>query len=305
MKRIIIFAALIAAMSCGKFKNADTKQADMTAPPPKEEMEFANDQAKESAGSGAATGGLARGIASVQFKNVSQIPRARLIIKTSQLGFEVEKYDAALEELQKLTDRLGGFITSSTTEIPYENIKRGTIVLRIPAEKFEATLIDIKKLAKRLESEGVQGQDVTEEFYDLEARLNNKKLAEKQTQDILKRAGTIHDVLEVQRELTNIREDIERFEGRKKFLADQASLSTITVNMHDAYPLTVSSSGGFWATIGDGFGDGFRGFAQVLSGTIAFVIAGSPIFIIIGLGIWALVRWVKRSKQKKLMEPAK
>lgn len=225
--------------------------------------------------------------------------RARMVIKTAELGFEVESYDDATAQIQKWMEAWNGFVSHSTTEIPYENVKSGTWILRIPSDRFETALSELKKLASKLERESIGGQDVTEEFYDLEARLQNKLLEEKQVRDILKRAGTIHDVLEVQRELSTIRETIDRFEGRKKYLIDQAGLSTITVNLHERYPVAVSASGGFWATIGNGFREGFRGFANVLSGTITFLIAGIPVFVLLGLCIWLFVRFIRRLRAGK------
>jgi hypothetical protein len=237
----------------------------------------------------------------VPVKYVSQaMIKARMIIKTADLSFEVEKYDTANIRIQKITEQFGGFISSANTEIPQENVKRGTVTLRVPSEKFEAILIELKKLAKKLESEGVRGEDVTEEFYDVEARLGNAKKTEGQYLDILRTAHTVTDVLAVQRELNAIRDQIDRFEGRRKFLMDQTGLSTITITFHDPYPVSISSSGGFWATIGEGFENGYKGFAVVLSGVIAFLIAGLPIFAFFGLILYGSIKWYRRRRTKKI-----
>ncbi|HNE85355.1 MAG TPA: DUF4349 domain-containing protein, partial [bacterium] len=149
----------------------------------------------------------------------------------------------------------------------------------------------------KAEKESVEGQDITEEFYDLEARLRNKRLEEEQVQAILRRAGTISDVLEVQRELNRIREEIERAEGRKQLLSDRVKYSTINIQMHEAYPVTVSANGGFWATIAEGFADGFKGFANVLSGTITVLIAGTPVFIVFSLVIRFIFLRLRRQRE--------
>ncbi|NUM80488.1 DUF4349 domain-containing protein [bacterium] len=232
-------------------------------------------------------------------KQVSQsIPKARMIIKIADLAMEIGKYDETMTQIQMLTEQFGGYISNSVTEIPYENVKRGTVNIRIPSAKFESMVAELKKLAKKIESEGIRGQDVTEEFYDLEARLENKKRTEKRFQEILRTANTVKEILDVEREISNVREEIERFEGRKKFLLDQTGMSTINLTLHEPYPLTVSSSGGFWATIGEGFEDGFRGFAVTLSGLITFLIAGIPVFAVIFIAIFLLVKWYRRSRAK-------
>lgn len=236
-------------------------------------------------------------------KQVSQsIPKARMIIKIADLAMEIGKYDETMTQIQMLTEQFGGYISNSVTEIPYENVKRGTVNIRIPSAKFESMVAELKKMAKKIESEGIRGQDVTEEFYDLEARLENKKRTEKRFQEILRTANTVKEILDVEREISNVREEIERFEGRKKFLLDQTGMSTINLTLHEPYPLTVSSSGGFWATIGEGFEDGFRGFAVTLSGLITFLIAGIPVFAVIFIAIFLLVKWYRRSRAKRVAE---
>ncbi|MBX7152490.1 DUF4349 domain-containing protein [bacterium] len=236
-------------------------------------------------------------------KQVNQsIPKARMIIKIADLAMEIDKYDEAMTQIQMLTEQAGGYISNSITEIPYENVKRGTVNIRIPAVKFESVAGELKKLAKKIESEGVRGEDVTEEFYDLEARLENKRRTEKRFQEILRSANTVKEILDVEREISNVREEIDRFEGRKKFLLDQTGMSTINLTIHEPYPLTVSSSGGFWATIGEGFEDGFSGFAVTLSGLITFLIAGIPVFAAIFIVVFILVKWYRRSKTKHQAE---
>jgi hypothetical protein len=236
---------------------------------------------------------------SAEIKSSSQ-NKTRMIIKNGELTMEIEKYDDCMVKIQKISDSSGGFISDSKMDIPYAGVKRGNIEIRIPSEKFETLMIEIKKLASKVEVEGVKGTDVSEEFFDLEARLINKQKAEARMQEIMKAAKTVREILEVERELTGIREDIERFEGRRRFLADQASLSTIRVTMHEPYPVSVSSSGGFWATIGDGFVHGIKGFAVILSGTIAFLIAGIPVFALIFLIVYLTVKTIKRSRRKKI-----
>ena len=234
-----------------------------------------------------------------EIKTTSEV-KSRMIIKNGDLTMEIEKYDECMVKLQKVTDSLGGFISDSKMDIPYSGVKRGNIEIRVPSEKFETAMIEFKNLAKKVEVEGVKGTDVSEEFFDLEARLINKQKAEARMQEILKAAKNVREIMEVERELTGIREDIERFEGRKRFLADQASLSTIRVTMHEPYPVSVSSSGGFWATIGDGFVHGVKGFAVILSGTIAFLIAGIPVFALIFLIVYLIVKLIKRARRKKI-----
>lgn len=234
----------------------------------------------------------------------SEVIKTRLIIKTAQVSYEVENYNETIKSVTAITDSLGGFISDSKIEYPYPGVHRGTVELRVPAEHFETALIRLKTLSKKIESERIKGSDVTEEFYDLEARLVNKKKAEARFQEILKTAKTVREILDVERELTEVRENIERMEGRKRFLADQTSFSTITLTVHEPYPVAVSASGGFWATIGEGFKEGFVGFAHVLRVLIVILIAGIPLWALLFFIGWLIVKLIKRSKRKKVVAVA-
>ncbi|MGH7602135.1 MAG: DUF4349 domain-containing protein, partial [bacterium] len=144
--------------------------------------------------------------------NVSKSPQFqnRMLIKTAALNCEVASYDAALVQIQNIAAQYGGYVVASNMHVSIEDVKSGTVTLRIEAKNFDTALQALKQLAKKLDSESVQGNDVTEEFYDLTARLENKRKAEKRYQEILASAKTTKDILEVEQALTNVREEIER-----------------------------------------------------------------------------------------------
>ena len=225
--------------------------------------------------------------------------RERMVIKTAQLGLEIADYEQWMPEVRQLVQQCGGYIVNASTEQVYENARRGTLVMRIPRTHFDSILVVLKAGARKQESEGLGGQDITEEFYDLKMRLENKEKTEKRFREILQSAEKVEDVLAVERELSRLREEIERLEGRKRYLKDRVRLGTITVNWHEPYPLGVGGQGtGFWQTIGKGFADGIKGFARVLRGLIALVIAVVPIVVFLSLIVWGtvrLVRWKRRN----------
>lgn len=230
----------------------------------------------------------------------SSLPAARIIIKNASLNFEVASYDVAFAQIQRLAEGAGGFITGSNAYLRDDKVKTGTVTLRVPATQFETLLAELKKFAEKVENENLSGNDITEEFYDLTARLENKKRAETRYQDILKSAKSVKDILEVEQALTNVREEIERLEGRKRYLSDQAAMSTITINLHEPYPLMAQGSGSFMAQVIRGFERGVQGFAEVTSACITFVIAGLPVFVLGFVMIWLLRKLFKRSKKKQV-----
>lgn len=155
----------------------------------------------------------------------------RLVIKRGNLSLLVKETLKAVEEATKMTGDLGGFILSS--RIWYSDEKKeqmqGEVVLKVPSDKFSEVLEKLKGLAIKVVSESTTGQDVTEEYVDLESQLKNLEATEEQLREIMKRSGTVTEILQVQRELTRIRDQIERTQGRMKYLQESAAMATITV----------------------------------------------------------------------------
>lgn len=216
------------------------------------------------------------------------VPTARMIIRTAELFCEVENFEAAASRMRALAEESGGYLVSAQTSVRDDNRKSGMLTLRVPADKFETTLAALKKLVKKVESENLSGNDVTEEFYDLTARLENKRRAEQRFLEILKTANKTSEILEVEQALVNVREEIERLEGRQRYLSDQVALSTITVQLYEPRPLLTTGRDSFWGKLKRGFENGLAGFGDVLSGTITFVIAVLPLVPVFWLAGWGI-----------------
>ena len=141
-----------------------------------------------------------------------------------------------------------------------------------------------------------------EEFFDLEARLGNQKRTEKRFQEILGVAKTVEEILDVERELSRVREQIERLEGRRRYLKDRVDLSTVSVEWHEPYPLGSGDEGqSFWGMIAEGFERGLEGFAEVLQGLITFVIAALPVVGFLWLVGWAVLRLIRWRRSRTLV----
>ena len=111
--------------------------------------------------------------------------------------------------------------------------------MRVPAERFDETIERIRAHGREVVAEDVTGRDVTAAFTDIESRMRNAQATEKQLLEIMATARNVQDTLEVQREVAKVREEIETFQGQLNLLADQAALSTITVNLHPVPDLRV------------------------------------------------------------------
>lgn len=152
------------------------------------------------------------------------------VIKTASIGLEIDK-DSFRDSVQRAIDaaeRNGGFVLSS--DIGGDELRSGSLVIRVPASNFEATLASIKDLGK-VTSESISGKDVSQEFVDLNARARHFEAQEAVLLDLMSKATTIPDSIRVQGELQRTQLEIERLRGRINFLKDQTSFSTISMNM--------------------------------------------------------------------------
>ncbi|MFY9223995.1 MAG: DUF4349 domain-containing protein [Blastocatellia bacterium] len=219
----------------------------------------------------------------------------RKIIRNAELDIELEKPSEAYIQISGIANTQGGFVVTSESQQIGENGQRMTVIIRVPSAKFDDTLKQIRALAGRLLREKTSGQDVTEEFVDLTARLKAKHALEDQFLEILKKATKVSDMLDVQNNLNNVRTEIERIEGRMRFLENQASLSTITITLQTPQPLVSGTSRGFMYKLKDAVSDAIEIAQDVFLGLIRFVGLLVPLFIFIVLPLYFVFKLVRRS----------
>jgi len=152
----------------------------------------------------------------------------RLIIKESYLSLVVKNVSYTQKKILEKTEKLGGFMVQSYFDNPQEAAS-ATITIRVPAKKLDQALNDFKKLAVKVVSENLSGTDVTEEYTDIEARLNTLYKTKTKFEEIMEKANRVQDILEVQRELINLQGQIDALVGQKKYLEKSADLAKITI----------------------------------------------------------------------------
>lgn len=223
----------------------------------------------------------------------------RKIIQNAELTIELDSPQESQRRIASIAVRHGGFVVTSETK---QNTGRNqtspqttlTIIARVPAAKFDEAVKEIERLGGNLIHSKIAGQDVTEEYIDLEARIRTKRALESQFLEIMKRAGKISEALEVQKELAEVRSEIETMEGRHRFLENQSALSTITVTLQTPTPIVAATTGGFWHSIKLAFGEGFDTAAEIVIGVVRFIIVLIPITLLILLPGFFVLRWSLR-----------
>jgi len=232
----------------------------------------------------------------------------RKIIRDATLTIETESPTEGLRQITAIAENNGGFII--TSDLKQNDSPQGralqtvTVIARIPASRFEPALNQIHSFGGRVISEKVSGQDVSEEYLDLEARLRTKKALEAQFLEIMKQARKVSDALEVQSQLGEVRTEIERLEGRRRFLENQAALSTITITLQMPQPIIAASTTGIGTTIKRAFGDAVDTAASIVLFVIQAVVVLVPIAIFFGLPGWLVWRVVRRRISLRRPEPS-
>jgi len=223
----------------------------------------------------------------------------RKVIKNAYISMEIESgsFEKTMFELTAMAEQSGGFIASSESYSDSEgNITSGNITMRVPSNKYNSIMEKVKEMGT-IESVSSSGQDVTQEYVDLESRLRNFEAQEEVLLDLLEQSKRVSDMLEVQRELSNVRGEIEVIKGRMTYLDDLVSFSTISVYFHEPEPITVAG----WGFL-DALKRGLRGAVNVFNGIMMFLIASSPVWIFIGIVliiVWQSIRARNRRKARK------
>ena len=223
----------------------------------------------------------------------------RKIIRNAEIALEVEEPAPAQQRISSIAESNGGFIVTSEIKQLGSTSTSVTIVMRVPADKFGAAVEAIRTGGGTVTREKITGQDVTEEFIDLEARIRTKVALEQQFLEIMKQAKSVSDALEVQTQIANVRTEIERLEGRKRFLENQSSLSTITVTITSPSPVVRTESTGFIAAIKRAFGDTIDVGSGIIIGFIRLVGVSLPVLILIILPILIILRFAWKFARRR------
>lgn len=217
----------------------------------------------------------------------------RQVIRAAVLRVEVVKFDAGSKALVRIAESVSGFIADSN--ISQEEPPYGTFTLRVPAIRFSEVLDRVGALGK-VTGRRVTGQDVTEEFVDLRARIRNLEHHERQLLTFMEKAVKVADLLAIEQETTRVRGEIEQLTGRLRFLGNRVEMATVEVAL---YEKAKQSSGLFWD-----FSASLQKVRAAFLGTIRQLLAASErLFVLISalvplallaLAGWGLIRWLAR-----------
>jgi len=180
---------------------------------------------------------------------LSSAPQAlaeRKIILTTNLQLTVQETEKTVNAIKGLVATQGGYVASANVW-RVANTLHATLSVRVPADKLDLFVSEVKKLAVRVEREEASGQDVTEEYVDIQAQLQNLEATEKELRELLttvrEKTGKAEDVMAVYRELTNVRGEIDRLKGRMQYLDRLTALATVNLELSEREPEPIGQPG--------------------------------------------------------------
>ncbi|MBT2756185.1 DUF4349 domain-containing protein [Mesobacillus foraminis] len=225
----------------------------------------------------------------------------RKVIYNADLQLKVNNYTEVQGKLEKKAISYGGYIVQSQTSTFEEEQLSGTMVFRIPQKNFQSFLHDAEGTAEEIAHRNVSGQDVTEEFVDLESRLRSKKAVEARLLSFMDEAEKTEDLLKISADLAAVQEEIEQLAGRKNFLQNQTDYSTVTVSLEETNILVPNvdqaSDLNTWQKVKKQLAVNINFLLALVSGIIVLIAGNLPILILIGmvlLTIWIFLRKKKR-----------
>lgn len=214
----------------------------------------------------------------------------RKIVKNGNMTLEVNDITAAITGVATVATDLNGYVVFSNKQ-GNQDATYGQVSIRVPSDRFDEAFDRLRQLAVNVPSESTNSQDVTEQYTDLQAQLRNLEATETQYLEILKKAEKVEDILAVQRELSNVRGQIEQIKGRIQYIERTSDMALIDVNLQKVKPL----GGTAWSALETlkSAARGLVSFGKVLADLLIWLVIFSPVWIIILVVVLYFTRWRK------------
>nr|WP_249315393.1 DUF4349 domain-containing protein [Bacillus sp. FJAT-49711] len=257
---------------------------------PKEELSIAQNEELSNADKGADAQDI-------------KITTDRMIIHQAHLHVKVKSFDKAQLTIEKKVKEYGGYIVESNIYRDTDETVSGTIIIRIPEKYFQTFINDAEKQAAETIGRNITGQDVTEEYVDLESRLTSKRAVEERLLDFMTDAKKTEDLLKISSDLAKIQEEIEVLVGRMKYLENQTSFSTVEIQMTETrvvIPGIDNKNLNTWEKTKKQFVDSMNFILAACSALVVFFVGNLPVFGLLVIILSVIFLLLKKRKRKDL-----
>jgi len=290
-------AAVLAGCSGGGGKLALASTPPAASESPREAAPAPADERSAKAGAGQSAEGQAAASA-------ISLPQERMVIKSATLAVRVTNVSAAFARAVQLAEASGGYVQTSTES--QEGGERADVTIRVPPHGFLPLISSLEALGVP-SMKTISGEDVTQEYYDLGAELENQMEVRGRLFQLLKQAVKVTDAIAVEEQLERIGANVNRIKGRMKYLETMTGMSTINVSLYsDARP----ASEGFinWSLVGHGFFRAAQILVEAFFVILQVLVVAIPLAVVGGAIAWGvvlLVRYVRRRQRVAAKAPAR
>ncbi len=211
-----------------------------------------------------------------------------MVIRTGAASIRIDSLEPALATLRVLAARVGGYVANTSVQAGPAQYRQATLEIKVPAGRFDDLIAGLEPIGK-VEAVNVTAEDVGEEFVDVSARVANAKRLESRLIELLAtRTGRLQDVLSVERELARVREEIERYEGRLRYLRTRSAMSTLSITVHEPVPVVGDPGSNVLVRAAE---RAWRNFVELVAGFIASLGVLVPLVLAGGTVVWGVRRW--------------
>jgi hypothetical protein len=225
--------------------------------------------------------------------SLSNLPQERMVIKSATLAVRVRDVRAAYARAVQLAEAGGGYVQTSTES--EEGGERADVTIRVPPHGFLPLIASLGALGT-VTTKTISGEDVTQEYYDLGAELDNQMEVRGRLFQLLKQAVKVQDAIAVEEQLERIGANVNRIKGRMKYLETMTGMSTITVTL---YSEERAAAEGFinWSLVGHGFFRAAQILVEAFFVILQVLVVAIPLLVVLGAAAWGGILLVRRVRK--------
>jgi Domain of unknown function (DUF4349) len=227
---------------------------------------------------------------------------SQMVIYQADLQLRVKKFEKTLQNIEEQVIKYGGYISESNVFKEGEEQVSGQIAVRIPQKNFQAFLREAEGQAAEVLQRNITGTDVSEEYVDLDSRLKSKRVVEERLTSFMKNAQKTEDLLKISADLAAVQEEIERIQGRMKYLENQTSLSTIHISLFEnkvIVPNLEDDDLNTWDKTKKQFMKSTNMLLAAISGLFVFLVGNLPVLVILAVAAVFIYLFIKRVLKRK------
>jgi len=231
------------------------------------------------------------------------IPTVPMIARVAGITLSTKEFDKTRASLEEILKRHNGYMGELKVSAPADAGRTLTATLRVPGPQLEAAMAELKKLG-RVENESQGGEEVTQQYVDLQARLANGKHTEQRLTEILRtRTGKLQDVLKVELEIDRVRGEIEQMQAEQKELTKRVAFATLNTTIQEEYFARLQSTP---PSTGSRFRnaavDGYNTVIEGLIDVALFLLSAGPSLLLWAAILFFPARWAWKKLRRKFAE---